>query len=206
MLYLSLMAGYDLIIVLGSQPDTSTWQFPDQIYNCLDRAKQLLDNGQAPFVATSGKWGINVDALDLIQPFRESDAMADYLLVKGVAPEKILRERDSKDSISNLYYLKTQLLMPYGMKRLLFVVAEFRIPRLKFLCGQILGEGYECRFEPIASEAGNTYDEANTLKVQKKFLEPMEKGNHEWLADKFYTAPMYQYWTRHNQKVPQHAK
>lgn len=200
------MAKYDAIIVLGSQPETDTWKFPQQIYDCLDKAKELFDKGVAPLIATSGKWGISIDDQGLVQPFRECDALADYLIEAGVADEKIFREGDSKDTISNLYYLKTQLLIPGKLKNLLFVVAEFRIPRLKFLCDRILGSEYSVNFEPIKCEIGDTYDEPHTLEVQSEFLKPMSSGDHAWLADKFYTAPMYDYWATHNKAKSKHER
>jgi uncharacterized SAM-binding protein YcdF (DUF218 family) len=198
------MTKYDLIIVLGSLPDPETWEFPQQVYDCLDRAKQLLDTSQAPFIATSGKWSIALDSIGLRQPFRECDAMADYLLSKGVPRTEILKEGTSKDTISNLYYLKTEFLIPREMKHLLFVVAKFRIPRLKFLCERILGPEYKVNFEPIECEVGTTYDEPNTFKIQKEFLKPMKSGDHAWLASKFYSASMYQYLDKRDKEKYQH--
>ncbi|HEY4964453.1 MAG TPA: YdcF family protein [Candidatus Saccharimonadales bacterium] len=198
------MTKYDLIIVLGSQPDTKTWKFPKQIYDCLDKAKELFDNGVAPFIATSGKWGISIDNQGLTQPFRECDALADYLIKKGLPDRKILREGDSKDTISNLYYLKTQLLIPRHLNNLLFVAAGFRIPRLKFLCSRVLGSEYTVAFEPIECEVGSIYNEPHTLEVQTEFLKPMQSGDHAWLEDKFYTAPMYHYWAKHDKALGKH--
>ena len=186
------MTKYDLIVVLGSQPDPKTWKFPKQIYKCLDRSKELLDAGQAPYIATSGKWGIDLDNRGMQQLFKECDLEARYLIGIGVPDSKVLREGNSKDTISNLYYLKTQILIPRSMKRILFVVAAFRVPRLRFLCEQILGRDYIFDFESIDSEVGSTYNEPITLAKQAKFLEPMRSGDHEWLADKFYNASIYQ--------------
>ncbi len=205
MLYLSEMAEYDIGVVLGSQPDTTTWQFPQQIYESLDEAGRLIESDEIPLVITSGKWGINIDDLGLTQPFRESDAMAEYLIHNGIPDDKILRERESKDSISNLYYLKTQFFIPRGMIRPLFIVAEFRVPRLQFLCRKVLGHNFEVSFLPIPSEIGSTYDEANTSRVQKEFLDQMQDGDHEWLKDKFYDAPMYKYWSKKNQESSRRA-
>ena len=188
------MKHYDTIILLGTEPDNTTWKFPKQIYQCLDRTITLLNEGQAPFVITSGKWSISLDNRGIKQPFRECDALADYLLVKGVSKDKILLEGDSQDTISNLYYVKKQILIPKDMRHLLFVVADFRIPRLKFLCERILGSGYRFDFDPIPSEMGPSYNEPLTFQIQKDFLSPMKDGDHSWLEGKFYTAYMYEYW------------
>jgi uncharacterized SAM-binding protein YcdF (DUF218 family) len=185
---------YDLIIVLASFPDPKSWKFPQQIYDCLDQAHVMLSTGQAPYIALSGKWSVSIDNKGLKQPFRECDAMADYLISIGAPASKLLKEGDSKDTISNLYYLKKQILLPKNMKKLVFVVAEFRIPRLKFLCDRILGDSYMIDFHSIACEVSSGYNEENTFKVQKDFLAPMKNGDHSWLDGKFYSASLYQYW------------
>ena len=68
------------------------------------------------------------------------------------------------------------------------------------MCERILGDEYEVEFEPIAAEQSESYDEQNTMKVQKAFLEPMKTGDHQWLASKFYSAPMYKYRAEHDKK------
>jgi hypothetical protein len=195
------MKTYDLLITLGSQPDSTSWRFPDQVYTCLDRTVELFNDNRAPHIAVSGKWSITFDALGITQPFRECDELAAYLINHGVPKESIFKEGDSQDTISNLYYLKTQMLIPNNCKNLLFVVASFRIARLKFLCERILGPDYNIEFESVPCDETASYNESHTFKIQKEFLEPMKNGEHEWLADKFYTAPMYQYWTTHNKEL-----
>ena len=192
---------YDAIIVLASYPDIKTWKFPQQVYNCLDKAKQLLEEGAAPVIALSGDRGVMFDNRGIVQPFRECDKMAEYLLEHGVPKSKILREGKSRDTISNLYYLKKQILIPRDMKNIHFVVASFRIPRIKFLCERILGNEYHVTFEPIPAKKDSHYNEEHTWKVHELFLESMRPGDHQWLDGKFYTAWMYQYWKeRHKEK------
>lgn len=200
LVYWGNMKKYDLIIVLASQPDPATWKFPKQMYECLNKAAELMTKNAAPYVITSGKESTSITNRGLHQPFRECDVMADYLHEKGVPAEKLLKEGDSQDTISNLYYLKTEFLIPRGMKRLLFVVADFRIPRLRFLCERILGGEYTFVFEPIASEVGATYNEPFTFKIQSEFLAPMKPGDHEWLTGKFFTDPVYQFWAEHDRE------
>lgn len=190
------METYDVIVVLGSQPDPKTWEFPKQIYKCLNNAKALLNQDVAPYIILAGDRGIKLDNCKIRQPFRECDKMADYLIERGVQKSKLLKEGKSRDTISNIYYIKTKVLIPKRMHRLLFVVAEFRTPRLKFLCKRILGSEYSFDFEPIAAKVGSTYNEPHTFKIQSEFLEPMKDGDHAWLDGKFYTAPMYKYWRK----------
>ncbi len=183
---------YDAIIILGSHPDPKTWKFPDQIYQCLDEAATLLKSDIAPYVITSGKWTIGFDNANIHQPFYECEKLADYLMNHGAPAKKILQERDSKDTISNLYYLKTKILIPREMRHLIFVVASFRVPRLKFLVKRILGPEYLVEYKQIEAGAGSTYDERRIFEKQSEFLKPMKDGNHEWLSDKFYEAKIYQ--------------
>jgi len=192
------MTPYDAIIVLCSQPDPTTWKFPPHIYDALRRAKQLLEDEQAPYVITAGKWSIALDNKRIKQPFRECDLAANFLTLLAVPPTKILKEGESKDSISNLYYLKTELFIPRRMKKLLIVVAGFRVARLQYVCDKVLGPDYEVSFDSIPAQVSPSYNEENTTKVQKKFLDPMQNGDHEWLAGKFYTAPMYHYWEKYD--------
>lgn len=190
-----------MIVVLASYPDIKTWEFPQQVYQCLDKAKVLLEQGAAPFIALSGDRGVMLDNRGIKQPFRECDKMAAYLLAHGVAKNKILKEGKSRDTISNLYYLKTQIFIPRGMKNIHFVVADFQIPRIGFLCEKILGKDYHITFDAMPADKDNNYDEKHTWKVHELFLESMKPGDHQYLDGKFYKAWMYQYWKeRHKEK------
>jgi uncharacterized SAM-binding protein YcdF (DUF218 family) len=161
----------------------------------MDKAAELFKQGIAPQVLTSGDRSVSLDNQGLTQPFSECDKTAEYLIEHGVPNDVILRERDSRDTISNLYYIKTQFLIPNQQKRLLFVVTDFRISRLKYLCDKILGDEYEIAFEGLsASQEGSTFNEDLTMQINHLFLEHMKPGDHEWLKDKFYTAWMYQFW------------
>lgn len=120
--------------------------------------------------------------------------MAEYLIKNGVPTSKILREGESKDTISNLYQLKNLIFIPKNKRKLLFVVAKWRIPRLKFLCERILGTSYSFDFVAIPSIKPSKQNEKLVFQKQKEFLEPMENGDHAWLDDKFFNASLYKYW------------
>jgi uncharacterized SAM-binding protein YcdF (DUF218 family) len=188
------MNKYDAIIVLATQPDPKTWRFPQQLYECLDKATQLFKHQVAPYIITSGDRALSLDYRGITQPFRECDKMKEILVSNGIPQNQVLVEGDSRDTISNLYFLKEELLIPKKATNLLFVVASFRIPRLTFLCQKILGPGYTVTFEPIEAPQGDTYNEQHTLQVQSLFLESMKDGDHHWLDGRFFDGWMYQYW------------
>lgn len=188
------MAQYDAIIILGSRPtNPASWAFPSHIYHALDRAVELIKQSHAQYVIVSGKWTINFDVLHIQQPFLECNAMADYLAERGVAEAKILRETESKDTISNFYYIKRAILKKYPQIRTLhFIAAEPRLERIAFLCQRILGPDYNCSFEGVAYKEGEVSpNEARTMRVQGEFLAPMQDGEDSWLDGKFFGDPFY---------------
>ena len=185
------MKKYDAIVFLGSQPDLKTWEFPTQIHACVQAVAELMASGVAGKVITSGKWSLRIENQALGQPFDECDKLADLLIAQGVGRDNILRERLSLDTISNLYYAKTQYLIPQHLGRLLFVVASFRIPRLQYLVRKALGPAYQVDWRPIESGEDAGYNEPRTMKKTEDFLASMEDGDHEWLKDKFYEASSY---------------
>ena len=183
---------YDCVILLGTQPDPDTWVFPRQIHQCVQTTVGLVKAGVAENVIVSGKWSLHIEIQSLGQPFAECDGLADLLIAAGVRRETISRERLSMDTISNLYYIKTQFLIPKRWNNLLFVVADFRIPRLRFLVSKILGSMYQVDFAPVPTgEEGPRCNEARTVVRTKAFLDRMDAGDHEWLADKFYGDLFY---------------
>ncbi len=185
------MKKYDAIVILGTQPNTKTWKFPKQVYDCLDKAVDLLNRGVSPYVIVSGQKSITVDRLKLKQPFRECDAMADYLKQIGVSDKQILREGKSKDSLSNLFYIKELIIMPKQMNRILFVIADYRLRRLRYLCKRIFGKDFDIDFLTIPTKSKYVFYEQVTMKIQSTFLRPMKDGDHEWLRSKFFKSSIY---------------
>lgn len=185
---------FDAVIILGNRPlKPGTWEFPSHIYNSLDRAAEIYKKNAAKYIVVSGKWTINFDVLNITQPFKECDAMADYLLSKGVPDSAILRESESKDTISNLYYLKQQILLPKSLKTLHFIAAEARLNRIEILSKRILGSDFALSFEGVPYMPGEvSLNESQTLKLQTEFLAPMKDGDESWLDSKFYDDPFYE--------------
>lgn len=185
---------YDLIIVLGSKPDSTNWQFPSHVFASLDIAAKLLRAGAAPYIAVSGKWALSFDERGLRQPFLESDAMAAYLASQDVAPAQILKESESKDTVANFYYLKKHIVAPRHMRRILLVAADFRLARIEYLVHKIFGPGYQFEFHGVPAADSETYPhEAETMARTQKFLAGMASGDDTFLDGKFYDDPYYRY-------------
>ncbi len=183
---------YDAIIILGSEPDTQSWKFPAHVIATLELAAAAYKSGEAPYIIVSGKWALSFDAQGIKQPYRECDEMTTHLIQLGMDSSAILREGESKDTISNLFYLKRQFLSPMKMHRLLFLTADFRLKRIQFLCTKILGPLYLVEFRIVPSLPGERYlHEQHTLDRTKHFLQAMHDGDDAFLEDKFYEAEFY---------------
>ncbi|MEM1251829.1 MAG: YdcF family protein [Cyanobacteria bacterium P01_H01_bin.21] len=66
-------------------------------------------------------------------PIFESVAAANYLIKKGVAPEKILLETSSYDTIDNVFFSRMIHVEPLNIKRLLVITSEFHMPRTRVI-------------------------------------------------------------------------
>jgi uncharacterized SAM-binding protein YcdF (DUF218 family) len=184
---------HEAVVILGSRPyNPDTWEFPSHIYASLTRAAEMIKRKEAQYIAVSGKWTINFDILHIQQPFTECAAMANFLIEDGIPKELILQEAESKDTISNIYYLKRNVLKPNKLKKLHFISANERLSRVAFLCMRILGPKYDCTFEPVSAKPGEVSpNEARTLKTQAAFLKPMTDGDDAWLDERFFNDPFY---------------
>ena len=86
--------GLDCIIVLGAQvrPDES----PSAVLqHRLDAAVAYLQANPRTRCIVSGGQGSN-------EPCTEADCMADYLVKQGIEPNRVVRERSSRDTMQNI--------------------------------------------------------------------------------------------------------
>jgi uncharacterized SAM-binding protein YcdF (DUF218 family) len=192
---------YDVIVVLGIRPDTQTWRFPNYVYDCLKRAKEHVDNGLAPLIAVSGDHSLVNEHLGINQPFKECDKLEEYLLSLGCPPDAIVKEDRSRDTISNLYFLKKNIFIPRHIKRILLITTKAREQRISFLAQKVLGPAYELVIETVKWDSPQTEVamEAFGLEKERYFLAEMPDGDHSWLDGAFYDHPMYEFWKQYDQ-------
>ncbi|MEO0868064.1 MAG: YdcF family protein, partial [Cyanobacteria bacterium J06642_11] len=72
-------------------------------------------------------------------PIFESVAAARYLMQRGVAPERILVETCSYDTIGNVYFSRVIHIEPLKLKRLLVITSEFHLRRTQAIFEWIYG-------------------------------------------------------------------
>ncbi|HUC89509.1 MAG TPA: YdcF family protein [Patescibacteria group bacterium] len=186
------MTTYGAIIVLGSKPNTETWKFPSHVYTSLDLAAKKYKNGEAPYLIVAGKYALSFDWQNIKQPYRECDKMAEYLISQGVPETVILKEGTSKDTITNILFIKQKILEPHRFRRILLFCASFRKERIAYICQKILGSDYTIEIVTVPEKPKEIYpDEANTLKRTLEFLEPMSEGDDAFLDGRFYEDDFY---------------
>lgn len=117
-------------------------------------------------------------------PIYESIAAANYLLQKGIEPEKILYETSSFDTIGNAYFSKVIHIEPLHLTKLLIITSDFHMERTKAIfrwlySSKFSEERYELNFEPV-SDSGIDQELINARKKkEKKSLENFLRTSKE---------------------------
>ena len=133
---------YDAIIVLGAQvtPDGTpsvqlTWR--------LDAAYDAYRQKQVPVVVCGAK--------GKDEPMTEAEAMAAYLVNKGVAREDILQDPASLSTRQNLKNAAALLEPISGIRKVLIVTSDYHVPRSLALAAdqgfEACGLGSPCKPE-----------------------------------------------------------
>lgn len=195
------MKQYDTIVVLGSQPDYRTWEFPSHTYKSLDLALELVRKGVAPYISLSGDRALKYDNTGIKQPFRECDKEEEYLLSRGCPADVILKEGKSRDTLANFYYLKNLVFIPHNINSVLLITTTFRTERLKFLWRKVMGPDYPLTIKTVNYKDEEIYrSEAAVLKRQKQWLKNVHDGDDSWFKDKFYDDPYYLFYKQRDQE------
>ena len=143
------MKEYDVIVILsgGLQPDGRPHPW---VCARLDKAFDLRDSTNY-FVSTSA-WTVHKPPLLDEQgfPVTEAQAGSDYLLAKGIRPDRVLNEAASLDTIGNAYFLRTVHIDPLGLRKILVITSDFHMKKTRWIFEKIFAlepyQGYELSF------------------------------------------------------------
>lgn len=111
-------SGADYVIVLGAQVRGT--DLSRALQNRLNTAYEYLVNNEKTIVIVSGGQGSGED-------ISEAEAMAQYLISKGIKEDRIIKEAQSTNTYENIKYSKK--LMAEGKYRIVLVTNEFHIFR-----------------------------------------------------------------------------
>jgi uncharacterized SAM-binding protein YcdF (DUF218 family) len=172
-------AMYDVIVVLGSgiKPDGT---LPPISMRRVEKAVELFNNNESERMLMSGRWGFT---LSFIPPRTEASAMKEYATSLGVKPGCVLCEEESKDTITNLFFVRKLFLEPMGWKKIIIVSSEYHLPRIEYLTRKIFGKEFEVRFEPADSKLSpeelieKQKGEKSKLRFSKLILWNVKSGN-----------------------------
>ncbi len=172
---------FDALIVLG-RGISPTGELPNSVKGCIKKAAELYQDHIAPHIILSGKWYRHYD---FVPPTTEAKAMSKLATELGVPPSAIFLEEDSLDTISNFYYIKTQILMPHQWHNVLLLVIPQNEGRPTYLMHKILGPDFLCETAdvdfafPTEKQADLLISERDKLAKLKEFLHNVEDGDHE---------------------------
>jgi len=176
---------YDAVVVLGKEPKpdrNGEWKFESQILDCLETAATTLRAGKVKKIIVSGHSAPSVTAT---QPWAEADEMARILRDEhGVADADILREDKSHDTIENLFFTKTRFCEPNNFRKILFIVADWRVMRLYYLVAKIFGADYDVDIYGVASEEDpKIQNEIRAFMYTTAWLSDLTPGDDAWLPE-----------------------
>jgi len=131
------MSNYDAILILGGGVH-ECGKLPLWVEARLQRALDL-EQGE-PIITLSVGTTHKPPPLDEHGfPIFESVAAASYLADHGIAPERILVEATSYDTIGNAYFSRVIHVDPAGFRRLLIITSAFHMPRTEAVFRWVYG-------------------------------------------------------------------
>ena len=179
----------DYILILGCSLRKDGTPTP-LLAGRIDRAlgfyrKQIEETGKVPYLIPSGGQGND-------ERHSESEAMAEYLLAKGVPEEHILKEDQSRNTYENMQFSKEIIDAQEGRKYTVLVTSNYHVYRALRYCRKI---GLKCT--GVGSHVAFYYwpsaliREFIAVHAEKKHLFMFIAG---WLACMIMMAIMYYGW------------
>lgn len=184
---------YPVLIILSGGL-TGKGNLPFFVKNKLDQAYRVYKQGFARKIIVSGKGSLYIEKK---QSKTDAEVMAHYLISLKVPPTDILKEEQSLDTLSSLYYIKKRLLEPKKYTFVRIIAVDFEEERIKYCAQKILGKTYHIHFDITHSQIKaeilwNLFSyERQALSNTKAFLRKMKTGDHTFLENRFYTGKFY---------------
>lgn len=136
---------YDAISVLGWGVNQKG-EIPEHSRVAVKKAVALVKNRSADFIIFSGKWSYHSE---VTFPLTEAEAMADYAVKLGLNKNKILIEKESEATATNICNVKRQILESNNWHYILIISLAPLKERIMENCRMILGPDYKVDFMAI---------------------------------------------------------
>ena len=182
---------YDAIIVLGQSINLDSTIVENDKAR-LGEVSRLYSNHAAKAIIVCGSYGYK----SIEKPaLTEAQAYANYLESSGVPHDAIYLESESQETLGNLLFAKTQILMKHDWRRLLIIPTySHSTGRISYLLPKILGDGYTWKILRIGEnkDPKNVEREAKSLKLTKDINDQFTDGDHEAIYKRLMkTHPAY---------------
>ncbi len=139
------------IIILGGGLTTNL-ELNEHTKQRFNKAIELISKNNFNYIVCSTDKSYR--KLDEIRHTSEARVGREYLISKGINPNKILLEEKSRDTLSNAYFCRKEIIDPLEIKKITIVTSKFHLAKTKFVFELIFPkEKYELTF--IESNNGN---------------------------------------------------
>ena len=173
------MDRYDAIIVLGAGVNEKG-EIPAPVALRVKEAVRLLNEGAAPRIIMSGKWGYRVTEP---LPFTEAAAMKKVAVAEGANPDNIILEEESLDTLGNAYFCKKLFLVPNDWRSVIVLMSDHHAERSEYLFRKVLGPSFNITIHPVSIDltpeerAAKDTMHAKSIALAKKWLDPIADGD-----------------------------
>gem|GEM_PF-375921 len=173
----------DAIIILGAGVERNG-ELPPVARTRVLRAVELFEEGIAPRLIVSGRFGLSDDE----PPITEAAAMAAYARQLGIGSDMILLEDESRDTLGNAFFTRERYLAPNGWRNVRVVTSDFHLSRAAWVFRKILGRGYDFSFVSAFSGLGprelifRALEECKISIFMNEWLETVQDGDQEAFA------------------------
>lgn len=116
------------LIILGGGL-TSDFKLNTHTIERFEKALSLIDDFDIIICSTDKSYR----KIDEIRHTSEARVGRDYLISKGVDSDKIYLEEKSRDTFSNAYFCRKDIIDPLSIKNMTIVTSKFHMPKSKFV-------------------------------------------------------------------------
>lgn len=171
-------AAYDAILVLGGGINLDG-SLSTAAKNQVEAAVKLFkQHSPAAFIA-SGLYGYKGDEKPVTS---EARAYTQYAEQLGVDHDSLYIEERSQETLGNILFTKTQLLIPYGWKRIIVVPQVNHLTeRVEYLLQKVLGPEYKWTIvRPSENlDSVNVARETKSLEMTRDINDAFSDGDHD---------------------------
>lgn len=153
----------DCIIVLANHMDKEG-NLNSESLSRIELARDFYLKNPSATLITSG-WNYRKDSSLFI-----SDVMKDYAIKLGIPSDKIITERNSRDTVGDAFFTKRNILVSQKWKNIIVVTSDYHVDRASIIFKFIYGHEYVIK---VVGSSG--FDTAKKQVAEKKSLEAFKK-------------------------------